>query len=245
MEPRFCPHLLAIAEPNRHFPATLQLWGHGMSSIPDDIYTEPDDISPDTLSNLGPLRRLAGTWEADRGVDVSPKAHGPERSAYRERITMEPIDAQANGPQLFYGLRYHIHVNTPDEDTTFHDQVGYWLWEPATGLIMQSIAIPRGQVVLAGGFAAPDARTLTVEARRGDTRFGICSTTFLEEAFRTDYYRIDITFNEDGTWTYQTRTDLVIRGKGEPFNHNDTNTMRRVAPPKRNPLAEILAEPVG
>ena len=34
-------------------------------------------------------------------------------------------------------LRYHIHINTPDEAITFHDQVGYWLWEPATGLVLQ------------------------------------------------------------------------------------------------------------
>jgi hypothetical protein len=216
-----------------------------MPNIPDDIFTEPEDVSADTLSNLGPLRRLAGVWEAERGVDVSPKAKGPERREYRERIRMDPIDPQANGPQLLYGLRYHIHINTPEEAITFHDQVGYWLWEPATGLIMQTIAIPRGQVVLAGGFATPDARTLSVEARRGDTRFGISSTPFLEEAFRTDYYRIDITFNDDGTWTYLTRTDLVIRGKGEPFNHHDTNTMRRVAPPQPNPLAEIQAETAG
>ncbi|MFG1392368.1 FABP family protein [Xanthobacter agilis] len=216
-----------------------------MPNIPDDIFTEPADVSPDTLGNLGPLRRLAGVWEADRGVDVSPKAHGPERREYRERIRMDPIDPQANGPQLLYGLRYHIHINTSEEAITFHDQVGYWLWEPATGLIMQTIAIPRGQVVLAGGFATADARTLSVEARRGDTRFGISSTTFLEEAFRTDYYRIDITFNDDGTWTYLTRTDLVIRGKGEPFNHHDTNTMRRVTPPQPNPLAEIQAETAG
>jgi hypothetical protein len=59
---------------------------------------------------------------------------------------------------------------------------------------MQTIAIPRGQVVLAGGTAKPGDDTITVEARRGDPRFGICSTTFLEDAFRTDYYRIDITF---------------------------------------------------
>ncbi len=55
---------------------------------------------------------------------------------------MDPIDPQANGPQLFYGLRYHIHINTPEEDITFHDQVGYWLWEPATGLIMQTLGDP-------------------------------------------------------------------------------------------------------
>ena len=31
--------------------------------IPDDIFTEPEDVDTDTLSNLGPLRPLAGIWE--------------------------------------------------------------------------------------------------------------------------------------------------------------------------------------
>jgi hypothetical protein len=99
-----------------------------MPNIPDDIFTEPD-VSPDTLGNLGPLRRLAGVWQSDQGVDINPKAQGPERRVFREHIRMDPIDAQTNGPQLLYGLRYHIHINTPEEAITFHDQVGYWLWE--------------------------------------------------------------------------------------------------------------------
>jgi hypothetical protein len=96
--------------------------------------------------------------------------------------------------------------------------------------------------VLAGGTAKPDDARISVEARRGDTRFGICSTTFLEEAFRTDYYRIDITFNDDGSWTYVTRTDLALRGATPPFNHHDTNTLRRIAPPTPNPLVDLLKE---
>ena len=211
-----------------------------MPAIPEDVFTEPEDVSPDTLANLGPLRRLAGTWQSDQGVDINPKAEGPERRVFREFTRMEPIDPQANGPQLLYGLRYHTHINTPEEAITFHDQVGYWLWEPATGMIMQTIAIPRGQVVLAGGTASPDDKAISVEARRGDTRFGICSTPFLEAAFRTDYYRIDITFNDDDSWTYVTRTDLAVRGKTPAFDHRDTNTLRRVAPPLPNPLVGLL-----
>jgi hypothetical protein len=210
-----------------------------MPNVPDDIFTE-SDFSPDTLANLGPLRRLAGEWESDRGIDIAPKAEGPERRAFREHIRMDPIDPQNNGPQLLYGLRYHIHINTAEEAITFHDQVGYWLWEPATGLIMQSIAIPRGQVVLAGGTAKPGDDHIWVEARRGDSRFGICSTTFLEEAFRTDYYRIDIRFNADGSWTYVTRTDLAVRGQTPVFDHRDTNTMRRVAAAEPNPLFDLV-----
>ena len=106
-----------------------------MSDFPADIYSEPEDVDPDTLAHLGPLTRLAGVWEGRKGVDLNPKAEGPERREFLERIEMQPIDPQANGPQLLYGLRYHVHIVASDEESTFHDQIGYWLWEPATGLI--------------------------------------------------------------------------------------------------------------
>src|SRR6187401_2826950 len=144
-----------------------------MSDFPDDIFTEPEDVDPDGLANLGPLRRLAGIWEGKMGVDLNPKAEGPERREFTERIEFQPIDPQANGPQLFYGLRYHTRILATDEDATFHDQVGYWLWEPATGLVMQTLAIPRGQVLLASGKARPDDKEISVTAKRGDTAYGI------------------------------------------------------------------------
>lgn len=108
-----------------------------MLPLPADIFTEPEDVSPDSLANLGPLRRLAG----------------------------------------------------------------------------------------------------------GDTAYGICSTDFLEQAFRTDSYRCDIIFNDDGSWSYQIETALFVRGA--PFNHHDSNTLELVAPPKFNPLAVIVNERAG
>lgn len=212
-----------------------------MKSFPDDIYTEPSRIDPDTLANLGPLRRLAGRWRSLAGLDRSPKADGPEERIYIEEIEFEPIDAQANGPQLFYGLRYHIHINTPEEEITFHDQVGYWLWEPATGLVLQTIAIPRGQVAIASGKSDPEADHLVLTAERGQTEYGICSTAFLEYAFRTDRYRIEVTFNPDGTWSYLIETTLTVRGQAEPFTHRDKNTLTRIGDPKPNPLMQIRA----
>ncbi|MGH6617163.1 FABP family protein [Sphingomonas sp.] len=216
-----------------------------MGIFPADIFTEPTDVDPDTLANLGPLRRLAGTWQADKGIDLNPKADGPERRIFREHIVMEPIDPQANGPQLFYGLRYHIHINTPEEDITFHDQVGYWLWEPATGLVIQTVAIPRGQVLIASGQAKPDATTLELTATRGQTEYGICSTAFLEYAFRTDAYRIVISFEADGSWSYVTDTTLTVHGRPDPFAHRDQNTLRKIAEPEPNPLARLLKTKQG
>jgi hypothetical protein len=49
-----------------------------------------------------------------------------------------------------------------------------------------------------------------------------------------------ITYNDDGSWTYLTRTDLAIRGRTPPFDHRDTNTLRRIAPPAPNPLVDLL-----
>jgi hypothetical protein len=207
-----------------------------MNPFPEDIFTEPADVDPDTLANLGPLRRLAGRWQSSKGVDVNPKAAGPERREFIERIEMQPIDAQANGPQLFYGLRYHIHIDTAEEDITFHDQTGHWLWEPATGLVLQSLSIPRGQVALAAGHAKPDAMSLVVSAARGQTEYGICSTAFLEYAFRTDSYRLEITFHDDGSWSYVSDTMLTVRGRAEPFQHRDVNTLVKVGEPTPNPL---------
>ena len=215
-----------------------------MNRFPDDIFTEPEDVDPDTLSNLGPLRRLAGIWEGRKGIDLNPKAEGPEQREYVERIAMQPIDPQANGPQLFYGLRYHIHIVASDEESTFHDQTGYWLWEPATGLVMQTLAIPRGQVALARGEAAPDADRLTVRADRGGPGYGICSTDFLEWAFRTDSYELSVTFLPDGRWSYVSDTVLQVRGRPEPFHHLDRNTLTKVAEPTPNPLFRIRRDRV-
>ena len=183
-----------------------------MAEFPDDIYSEPADVDPDTLSNLGPLRALAGVWEGVKGLDVNPKPDGPERQAFIERMEMQPIDPQANGPQLLYGLHYVTRIVKPREVETFHHQIGYWLWEPATGVIMQTLAIPRAQVALAGGRAAADATQFSVSARRGDTMFGIASGAFLEYAFRTDSYRIEVTVHPDGTWSYDEVTMLAVRG---------------------------------
>jgi hypothetical protein len=92
--------------------------------------------------------------------------------------------------------------------------------------------------LLASGKAGPDDRKISVTAKRGDAAYGICSTDFLEQAFRTDSYRCDITFNEDESWTYLIQTELFVRGA--PFNHHDSNTLKLVAPPKLNPLAVIV-----
>ena len=207
----------------------------GIEPYGSDIYTEPD-ADPDTLANLGPLTAMAGTWEGTKGADEHPVVEGTEHDSFVERYELQPIDPQTNGPQLFYGLRYHTHIVKPGEVETFHDQVGYWLWEPATDTVTLTLGIPRGQVLLAGGSAGADAREFELTASVGSEVYGILSNPFLDQSFRTLSYRIHITLNPDATWSYEEEGVLAIPGRDEPFSHIDRNTLTRVAPPLPNPL---------
>ena len=207
-----------------------------MYQYPADIYTEPEPAT-DTLANLGPLTGMAGIWTSAGGLDVNPKPDGPEYQPFIEHYELQPIDAQTNGPQLFYGLRYHTRIVKPDDPETFHDQVGYWLWEPATGRVLLTLSIPRGQTAMAVGHASPEAKSFTLEAVRGSLTNGIVSNPFLERAFRTDRYAIKVDINADGTWSYEQDTLLIIPGQSQPFHHTDRNRLRKIGEPTPNPTA--------
>ncbi|MYN45829.1 FABP family protein [Pseudoduganella sp. FT93W] len=212
-----------------------------MSEFSNDIYTEPEGYDRNTLNNLGPLARMAGIWTGQRGLDIKPKADGPRKQAYVERIELQPIDPVTNGPQLFYGLRYLIIVNKPDQPKTYHEQVGYWLWEPATSTVIQTLAIPRGQIAMAAGVVAADAREFELVAQRESETYGIRSNPFLEHGFKTVEYRIKVSFHDDGSWSYEEDTVMLIRGQTEPFHHRDSNHLHKVAEPTPNP--QVTGQP--
>ncbi len=213
-----------------------------MDGYGPDIYTEPDG-DPDTLGNLGPLQPMAGTWEGTKGADEHPVAEGTGKDVFVEHYELQPIDRQTNGPQLLYGLRYHTHLTKPAEVETFHDQVGYWLWEPAAGAVTLTLGIPRGQVLLASGPAGPDATEFELKATVGSEVHGILSNPFLDMAFRTVSYRIQVTINADGTWSYEEEGLLAIPERDELFSHIDRNTLTRIGAPDLNPLARA-AQPL-
>ena len=209
-----------------------------MITAPKDIFTEQTNIDVHTLRNLGPLTAMAGIWEGKRTLDIPPKPlAAPERQEFIEHIELQPIDPQSNGPQLLYGLRYHTHIVKPGEIETYHDQVGYWLWEPATGTLIETIAIPRGQTLMAMGRAAPDATSFSLSAKRGETTNGICSIPFLEEAFQTIEFHIDVQILSKDSWSYKEDAVLLVRGRTEPFHHTDRSELVKVGDPTPNPLA--------
>jgi len=223
----------------------------GAHDYGSDIYTEADG-SDDTLANLGPLRPLAGIWTSADGADVhpvgpgsdvtGPVVDGDEHNVYVERYELHPIDPQTNGPQLFYGLRYHTHIVKPGEVETFHDQVGYWLWEPAAHTVLHTLAIPRGQVLLAAGPAETDATEFEVTANLGSEAYGILSNPFLGRAFHTVSFRLRVSVHDDGTWSYEEHSALRIPDREGLVDHVDRNTLRRIGDPMPNPLAKARDE---
>jgi hypothetical protein len=209
--------------------------GKRMDRLPEDIFTEPEDVDPDTLANLGPLAPMAGVWEGTKGLDINP-GPGPKRQVFIEHMELQPIDPQTNGPQLLYGLHYVTRIVKPDAPETYHHQTGHWLWDAANETVFQTLSIPRVQAALASGRTTKDAKQFELTAMRGSTEAGIVSGPFLEYAFRTDSYRITVTLHDDGRWSYDEATVLTIKGQAEPFLHKDRNTLTRTAPPTPNPL---------
>jgi hypothetical protein len=76
----------------------------------------------------------------------------------------------------------------------------------------------------------------------GSEIHGILSNPFLDEAFRTLSYRVRITINDDGTWSYEEEGVLQIPGRDMPFSHIDSNTLTRIGPPELNPLAKAALD---
>jgi hypothetical protein len=182
---------------------------------------------------LGPLALLLGTWEGDKGRDLAPSDkqadnRQPTASPYRERMVFEPTGRVDNHEQKLYGLRYSTRAWRLGAEGAFHEELGYWLYEPATGLVLRSFMPPRGMTILAGGKAEASARGFALEAKAGDEVFGICSSPFLATEFKTVRYTVEVEVTTDGELRYESHTFLRMKGREELFDHVDRNVLRRI-----------------
>jgi hypothetical protein len=151
-----------------------------------------------------------------------------ERNEFREHVVLEPIGLVENHEQSLYGLRYAKTAWRLGVDDSFHEEVGYWLWDAAARQVMLAFIVPHAVSVLAGGSVEPNAKTFKLAAEVGSEVFGICSGPFLDEQFKTVRYDIELTANDDGSFSYAQNTQLQIKGQSELFAHTDENTLRRV-----------------
>ena len=180
----------------------------------------------------GPLAGLIGEWESDRGGLDAAFSHSRGevlQTPYLEKLTMKPFGPVDNGNQHLYGLDYKSAMWRGDEENPFHTEVGYWLWDGATGEVMRGFVVPRGITVLAGGTAAADATSFTLTARPGDPNYSIGENKYLSQHASTLSYDVTITIDDDdGSWSYDEKTMLKMDEFPEPFAHTDSNTLRKV-----------------
>lgn len=92
-----------------------------------DVFKKPTAIDEDIVKNLGPLTTLAGIWEGEEGIDISPSRTGPVATKFRERLTFKSVGPVVNGPQVLDGLRYAATAWPLGQEKPFHEEVGYWV----------------------------------------------------------------------------------------------------------------------
>ena len=185
-------------------------------------------------ANLGPLGPLMGIWEGEPGTDLAPDDK-PETdrqlvtSTYRERMVFEPTGRVDTHEQSMYGLRYSTKAWRIGADAPIHEEVGYYMWDPASELIIRTVMPPWGMNGLAGGSAKATAREVLLEAKAGDEVFGVCSSPFLTAEFKTVRYTVAVKVLDDNSFGYEAHTYLKMKNRAELFDHKDDNVMRRVS----------------
>ena len=180
--------------------------------------------------DYGPLAGLIGTWKGDKGMDISPEPDGTETNPFYETIVFEAAgDVENAESQVLTCVRYQQTVQRKSDDEVFHNQVGYWMWDAAAGIVMHSLTIPRAVCVLAGGevddAASVDREvTLRVSAELGSEDWGIVQSPFMRDNARTVAFEMKLTVAADRL-SYAETTSLEIYGKS--FAHTDQSELVR------------------
>lgn len=182
------------------------------------------------IEKLGPLGKLAGNWEGDKGDDTAPsESRETEQNKFRERMTFDPFGPVNNHEQELYGLRYTTTAWKIGSESPFHEELGYWLWDGANKQAMRCFIVPRGVNVLAGGTVKEGADSFELSAEAGSDTYGICSNLFLDKEFKTVKYLLKVTIHSDQSFSYEEDTQIQIKGKPELFHHIDKNTLTKVS----------------
>ena len=166
-------------------------------------------------------------------MDRAPEPDGEERNPYYETIRFETAGDVTNAEQQTLSVvRYHQVVSRKSNDKVFHDQVGYWLWDPADDTIVETFTIPRGVAVVAGGKLGEPADlaqelVFEVAADANSPEFGIVQAPFMFKQAKTTAFTHSLTVKGD-EMRYTESTILDIYDKTS-YDHKDVNTLRRVS----------------
>ncbi len=184
-----------------------------------------------TIDNVtyGPLAQLIGKWSGSIGLDIAPDINAnPDKTPFTNDIVFTIAGSTENAEeQKLVAIKYHHVVRKAENGHIFHDQIGHWIFEPNTNIIMHSLTIPRGVCLLAGGVFKKDGQEsiFEVEAKAGSDTYGIVQSPFMFEKAKTNAFQMKMTVKGDEL-TYHEVTSLHIYGKD--FEHIDTSTLKRV-----------------
>ncbi len=179
--------------------------------------------------DYGPLAQLIGKWIGNRGLDNAPDANAdPDLSDYTDELTFTLAGRAENAEeQELAAVRYHHMVRKNENGLIFHDQIGHWIFEAETGLVIHSLTIPRAVCVLAGGTLTQngDETIFDVKATAGSDTFGVIQSPFMLEKAKTKAFHMIMKINKNEL-SYEETTSLFIYGKD--FEHVDKSVLKRV-----------------
>ena len=185
-------------------------------------------MAKEATTDYGPLTKLIGTWQGDKGMDVAPDPDGKEENPYYETIVYKASGEVNNAErQKLAAVHYHEVVRRKSDDEIFHEQTGFWLWDAETETIMHSFTIPRAVAVIAAGKYKEDKAnkmvvSFEVSANIDDPDWGIVQSPFMQKNAKTVSFvnKISVT---DVNLTYSETTMVDIYGKR--FEHTDENVL--------------------
>jgi len=102
------------------------------------------------------------------------------------------------------------------EADAFHEEVGNLVWDGDRKQLLRGFMVPRGVLVNAGG-----------DAEAGSETHGILSNLYLDEAYKTKKYILDVDI-QNGQYSYKENSWLWSRIDEATFDHTDQNTLQRV-----------------
>jgi len=187
-----------------------------MSSIIDNV-------------DYGPLAQLIGKWVGNKGQDIAPDANAnPDNTMFTDEMVFTVAGSAENAEeQNLVSIKYHHVVRKLENGHVFHDQIGHWIYEKSTNIIMHSLSIPRAVCLLAGGkYQENDGVSIfNVEAKAGSQTYGIVQSPFMLEKAKTKAFKMNLSV-KNNELNYHEVTSLHIYDKD--FEHTDKSTLFRV-----------------
>ena len=179
--------------------------------------------------DYGPLAQLIGKWVGNKGLDNAPDANAnSDKTMFTDEIVFTVAGSAENAEeQNLVSIKYHHVVRKLEDGHIFHDQIGHWIYEKSTNIIMHSLSIPRAVCLLAGGEyqESNDESIFDVEANAGSQTYGIVQSPFMLEKAKTKVFKMNLSV-KGNELSYREVMSLHIYGKD--FEHTDKSTLFRV-----------------